>query len=95
MYDLGFPPATIEVVADLYTHVVTTIKLNYSATDPIEIGRGTIQGDIPSPILILIFMEPLLRWLQSGGRCHRHKCLINPPEDEHMTSKLAYANELR
>ena len=47
-----------------------------AVTDPIELGRGTIQGDIPSQVLFLIFIEPLLRWLQSGGRGYRHKCLI-------------------
>ena len=53
-----------------------------------------MQGDIPSPILFLIFIEPLLRWLQSGGRGYRHKCLINTPEDGHTTSNLAYADDL-
>lgn len=94
MHDLGFPPAAIEVVADLYTNAVTRIKLNFAVTDPIELGRGTIQGDIPSPILFLIFIEPLLRWLQSGGRGYKHKCLINTPEDGHTISSLAYADDL-
>ena len=94
MHDLGFPPAAIEVVADLYTNAVTRIKLNFAVTDPIELGRGTIQGDIPSPILFLIFIEPLLRWLQSGGRGYRHKCMTNTPEDGHTISNLAYADDL-
>ena len=63
-------------------------------TDLIELGRGTIQGDIPSPILFLIFIEPLLRWLQSGGRGYRHRCLINTPEGGHTVSNLAYADNL-
>ena len=82
------------MVADLYTNAITRIKLNFAVTDPIELGRGTIQGDIPSPILFLIFIEPLLRWLQSGGREYRHKCLLNTPEDGHTTSNLAYADDL-
>ena len=94
MHDLGFPPTAIEVVADLYTDAVTRIKLDFAITDLIELGRGTIQGDIHSPILFLIFIEPLLRWLQSGGRGYRHKCLINTPEDGHTISNLAYADNL-
>ena len=90
MHDLGFPPAAIEVVADLYTNVVTRIKLNCAVIDPIELSRGTIQGDISFPILFLIFIEPLVRWLQSGGRGYRHKCLISTPEDGHTISNLAY-----
>ena len=94
MHDLGFPPAAIEVVADLYTNGVTGIKLNFAVTDPIELGRGTIQSDIPSSILFLIFIEPILRWLQSGRRGYRHKCLINTPDDGHTISNLAYADDL-
>ena len=63
-------------------------------TDPIELGTGTVQGDILSPSLFVIFIEPLLRWLQSGRRGYRHKCLLNTPEDEHKTSNLAYADDL-
>ena len=82
------------MVADLYTDAVTRIKLNFAVTDPIELGRGTIQVDMPSPILFLIFIEPLLRWLQSGGRGYRYKCLINTPEDGQTISSLAYADDL-
>ena len=88
MHDLGPPPDAIEVVADLYTNAVTKINLSFAVTDPTELGRGTIRGDIPSPILFVTFIEPLLRWLQSGGRGYRHKCLINTPEDGHTASGI-------
>ena len=94
MHDLGFPPAAIEVVADLYTDAVTSIKLDSAVNDLIELGRGTIQGDTPSSILFLIFFEPLLRWLQSGSRGYRHKCLISTLEDGQTISNLAYADNL-
>ena len=36
-------------------------------TQKIPIQRGTIEGDTPtSPYLVIIFVEPLLRWLQHG-----------------------------
>ena len=36
-------------------------------TQKIPIQRGTIEGDTPtSPYLVIIFVEPLLRWLQYG-----------------------------
>ena len=94
MYDLGFPTDAIEVIADLYTDATTRIKLDFAMTDLIELGRGTIQGDIPSPILFLIFIEPLLRWLQSGGRGYKYQCLGNTPNAGHTTSNLAYADDL-
>jgi len=68
MHDLGFPEDAIEVIAELYTDAITKIRLYFAETKPIKIERGTIQGDTLSPLLFLIFIEPLLRWLQSGGR---------------------------
>jgi len=44
-------------------------------TDQIPVERGTIQGDILSLILFLLYMEPLLRRLQVGGRGYSHACL--------------------
>ena len=62
--DLGFDPGfltnAIDVNAYLYTNATTTVKLDFAMTDLMELGRGTIPGDIPSPILFLTFVEPLL-----------------------------------
>ncbi len=63
MHDLGFPEDAIEVIAELYTDAITKIKVYFAETGPIKIERGTIQGDTLSPLLFLIFIEPLLRWL--------------------------------
>ena len=71
MADLGFPPDSIAVVADLYSGVSTRVVLQRSsrlATAPIPVGRGTIQGDTLSPLIFLLYLEPLLRWLATGSR---------------------------
>ena len=71
MTDLGFPPDSIAVVADLYSGVSTRVVLQRSArlaTGPIPVGRGTIQGDTLSPLVFLLYLEPLLRWLATGSR---------------------------
>ena len=73
MHDLGFPEDAIEVMAVLYTNAITKIRLNFAETGPIKIERGTIQGDTLSLLLFLIFIEPLLRWLQSGGRGYKYR----------------------
>ena len=67
MRDLGFTRDAIQVVQNLYTDAKTKVRLPYVETDAISIERGTIQGDTLSPFLFIIFLEPLLRWLQSGG----------------------------
>ena len=72
MRDLGFTQDAIQVVQNLYTDATTKIRLPYVETDAIRIDRGTIQGDTLSPFLFIIFLEPLLRWLQSGGRGYKY-----------------------
>ena len=57
-------------------------------TKPIPIQRFMIQGDTLSPYIFLIFLEPLLRWLQRGKNGYTFgtsKITINT---------AAYANDL-
>ncbi|KAJ9510751.1 hypothetical protein QJQ45_027614, partial [Haematococcus lacustris] len=65
--DLGFPTDATNAVKDLYTGATTRFRTPYGPTDPVPVDRGTIQGDSLSPFLFspyLIYIEPLLRWLQ-------------------------------
>jgi len=82
------------VIAELYTDAITKIKLYFAETGPIKIERGTIQGDTLSPLLFLIFIEPLLRWLQSGGRGYKHGCLSKSLHADHTTSASAHADDM-
>ena len=68
MYGLGFPVDCIEAVKNVYQDAETTFLLPCGETGPVKIELGTIQGDSLSPLLVLIFIEPLVRWLHSGGR---------------------------
>ncbi len=73
MYDLGFPTDAIEVVKNLYKNATTQVRLPQGGhTKQIPVERGTIQGDTLSSFLFLLYIEPLLRWLQVGGRGHQY-----------------------
>ncbi len=45
-------------------------------------------------LLFLIFIEFLLRWLQSGGRGYKYGCLSKSLNSDHTTSASAYADDM-
>jgi hypothetical protein len=67
MKDLGYPTDAVTLIGNIYADSTTTFTgEHFGKTKPIPIQRGTIQGDTLSPYLFLIFLKPLLRWLQRG-----------------------------
>jgi ribonuclease HI/exonuclease III len=95
MYDMGLPCDLIDVVHNLYSDASTTISTPYGQTQPVPLNRGTIQGDTLSPFLFLLYIEPLLRWLHSGGHGYRYGCLQNQGDNARMNCPaLAYADDL-
>ena len=68
MKDLGYPTDSINLIGNIYSQSSTIFTgEHFGKTSPIPIQRGTIQGDTLSPYLFIIFLEPLLRWLQQGN----------------------------
>ena len=68
MYDLGFPTNDIDIVKSIYCGATTHLTQNKELGPCTNLGRCTIQGDTLSPMLLLIFIEPLHRWLNAGGK---------------------------
>ena len=68
MADLGYPTDAVALVGNIYSHSTTSyVGEHFGKPKPIPIQRGTIQGDTLSPYLFIIFLEPLLRWMQRGN----------------------------
>ena len=95
MYDTGIPEDAIEAVRSIYQHARTSIKTEHGRTREIPIERGTVQGDTLSPLLFLIFIDPLLRWLRVGGRGYKFQSIKTEHEREtHSVAASCYADDL-
>ena len=89
MFDLGFPKDAIKLIGTIYSQSHSTITGPYfGKTKLIPIQRGTIQGDILSPCLFIIFREPLLRWLDQNQLSYSFKT------SSLFISFAVYANDL-
>ena len=90
----GLPNQRHKCDRDLYTNATTKVKLFMGKTEATKMNRGTMQGDSLSPFLFLIFIEPLLRWLQSGGTGYQYRCLKRSASADHTASAMAYADDI-
>eukprot|EP00959_Pyramimonas_sp_CCMP1952_P423077 8862487-Pyramimonas_sp.AAC.2 len=89
MRAMGVPKGLIEVVQDLYEGASIVVCTPAGDTRPIPImGRGTIQGDALSPLLFILYIEPLLRWLAED----QHACSFKTSDQR--VGPLAYADDL-
>ena len=76
------------MVRDLYTGSATKYLTPHGWTDDVAfVGRGTIQGDTLSPLIFILSIEPLLRWLDVGGRGYTRA-------GGERVAGLAYADDL-
>ena len=92
MQALGWPRDVVEVVKDLHLNADTSITTNFGSTAPVVLRRGTIKGDSFSPLLFLLFMEPLLRWLQMNDRDYR--CAFASGVAPHYANVLAATDDI-
>ena len=83
----------IQTIRGLCTGATTKINHNGGIGENVHINRGTIQGDSLSPLLFIIYIEPLHRWLRAGGRGYKQGCLNKQQQTQYNTSSLGYADD--
>jgi hypothetical protein len=89
MANLGYPQDAINLIGNIYSNSSTRFFGTYfGQTKPIHIQRGTIQGNTLSPYLFIIFLEPLLRWLEQGNLGYK----LNT--SQYTINSAAYADDL-
>ncbi|KAK3239766.1 hypothetical protein CYMTET_50334 [Cymbomonas tetramitiformis] len=79
MQYLGIPDELTQVVRDvLGTQSHDTMSMytrvgGETSHETVQVQRGLLQGDSMSPLLFIIYQEPLLRWLEVGEHGYQHK----------------------
>jgi hypothetical protein len=89
MADLGYLQDAVNLIDNIYLNSSTMFFGSYfGKTKLVHIQRGTIQGDTLSPYLFIIFLEPLLRWLERGNLGYILKT------SQYTLNLAAYADDL-
>jgi hypothetical protein len=89
MADLGHPQNAINLIGNIYSNSSTIFfGSHFGKIKPVHIQRGTIQGDILSPYVFIISLEPLLRWLERGNLGYKLKT------SQHTLTSVAYVDDL-
>lgn len=95
MQQLGFPADAQRVVKDIYTGAQTRVRGKGNAlSESIHITSGTIPGDSLSPLLFLIYVEPLLPWLKHRGVGYQLGCLPKRLQQRHTLAGHGFIDEL-
>ena len=97
MKDLGYPNYVINLSGNIYSQSTTIFTgEHFGKPQPIPIQRGTIQRDILSPYLFIIFLKPLIRWLQQGNNIYTFATSkVKISSATHTNDLIAIANKLK
>lgn len=63
----GLNQNDVDILMDMITGSETRFDTAYGLTGKVAAGAGVRQGDTISPVLYLLFLNPLLIWLETSG----------------------------
>ena len=87
LIDRNVPPVIVRIILDMYQRQSMRTVWNYKFSKPFTSVNGVRQGGIISPILFCIYIDVLLKELESAG----HGCWIG----SHFYGAVGYADDLK
>jgi hypothetical protein len=69
----GFDPQVCELIMTLIKDTRMSMKTSVGPSDTFEVSRGVRQGDIISPTLFLIFINPLIEKINQLNKGYRRQ----------------------
>ena len=67
----GFGVPDVSLLSSTYEHSTMRIQVSSKSSAAIQLGTGTVQGSALSLLLLDLFINALLRLLDSTGISHR------------------------
>ena len=61
----GISEEDVKIIMEMITGNLTRFDTAYGFSEKVQTTAGVRQGDIISPALYILFLNPLLKWLES------------------------------
>ena len=85
---MEYPKKLIQMIINIYKNPRTNVSTALGQTEFFNLFRGTTQGDSLSPLIFVIFLDPLLRWLEAATP--GYKCAFS----SHTATNMGYVDDL-
>jgi exonuclease III len=85
----GVDPLFVAAIARLYRNCHVRVKVNQELSHPLTYGKGVRQGDGLSPLLFIVVLNPLIKWLACPNGQHGHTFISG-----YRLPVLAYADDI-